>query len=245
MGTVFDKNEKSTAVPAPPPASYVDEVSGVEQVPVKNADGSITYVTRALPLSPEEQAKKDELDRMAADALVEIEKLSSSDYVYSESTQQLLGDWESGQLESLNETFGDRKELESDRLAKRGLSDSTAANTIERQTKQDEYDAKKQVERETSAIGESIRATELNNQYNLYGLAQNQLNYDQAKTQQGVSSSLSTINAMNATNAASLNDYYKRTNGSSGNVGPSDQTVQKAVDLGVEGLIQTLMNSGS
>jgi len=245
MGTVFDKNKDSSSTPPPPPSSYVDEISGVEQVPVKNADGSVTYVTRALPLSPEEQAKKDELDRMATDALAEIELLSSADYVSSESTQKLLDDWQTGQLDTLNETFYDRKELESDRLAKRGLSDSTAASTVTRQTKQDEYDAKKQVERETSAIGESIRATELNNQYNLYGLAQSQLNYDQAKAQQGVSSSLSTINAMNATNAASLNDYYKRIGNSSNGSNPSNDTAQKAVDLGIEGLIQTLMNSGS
>lgn len=255
MGTVFKEEKPVTAPPSPPPASYIDEVSGIEQVPVVNEDGSVTYVTRKLPLTAEEQAQKDELDKMASDALAEIQRLSSPDYVYSESTQNLLNDWQTGQLETLNDSFGDRREAESDTLAKRGLSDSTAANTVTRQTKQDEYDAKQQIEREKSAIGNSIRANELSNQQNLYNLAQNQLNYDQAKLQQSVNGNLSAVNSINATNAASLNDYYNRqlkySNQSGGQslmisniLDPlsqqAGQTSAGAVDSGVNGFISTI-----
>lgn len=251
MGSVFKNvNGQKSSRPAPP-SKYIDEVNGIEQVPVTNSDGSITYITRKLPLSAEEQVKKNQLDKMASDALAELERLSSPDYVYSESTQQVLDDWQAGQLDSLNESFDSRKEKESDRLAKRGLSDSTAANTINRQTKQDEYDAKKNVERQKSAIGESIKSSQIANQQNLYSLAQNQLNYDQAKLQQSANSSLSTTNAINATNLASLNDYYTNQIGQSSPglfinniLDPLSQQAGKtstgALDSGVNGFINTI-----
>tara|TARA_Y100001960_G_scaffold111761_1_gene119632 strand:+ start:3215 stop:3970 length:756 start_codon:yes stop_codon:yes gene_type:complete len=250
MGSVFKEvgGSAPSAPPAPPPASYIDEVRGVEQVPVKNSDGSTTYVTRALPLSAEEEAKKQQLDKMASDALAEIQRLSSTDYVFSESTTQILDDWQAGQLDALSDSFDDRKQLESDKLAKRGLSDSTAANTIERQTKQDEYDAKKQIDRQKSSIAEGIKSSELSNQYNLYSLAQNQLNYDAAQLQNGINSSLSTVNAINQANQASLNDYYNMqykydalNNNSGGNAGVSDSTMQSAIDFGVKGLFNSIM----
>ena len=253
MGSVFKKTYgDSSSPPPPPPSKYVDEINGIEQVPVTNPDGSITYVTRKLPLSPEDQKKKDELDKMASDALAELQRLTSADYVYSESTQQVLDDWQAGQLDSLEDAFDIRKELESDKLAKRGLSDSTAANTINRQTKQDEYDAKKNIERQTSAIGESIKANEIETAQSLYHLAQDQINYDQAKLQQSANKSLSTANAINATNFASLNDYYnrKQVNQSSPNLfinnildplsQQAGQTSSGALDAGVDGFVNTI-----
>jgi hypothetical protein len=212
MGSVFKgvtgtNENKSVSTPSSP-ATYINEISGYEQVPVKNADGSITYITRELELSDEEKQQKAELEKIANDALSEIKTLSSSDYTASESVQNLLNDWQENQLTNLNESFDNRKELESDTLAKRGLSDSTAASTVSRQTKQDEYDANKEVSNEKSAIAENLRQTELNNQQNLYSLAQNQVNYDAAQLQNSTKGDLSAINAMNATNAASINDYY-------------------------------------
>lgn len=253
MGTVFKQYQADEKKPsAPPKVSYKDEVNGVEQVPVTNADGSITYVTRKLPLSEEEQRKKSELDKMADDALAEIKLLTSEDYIASESTQKLLNDWQAGQQEILNESFDDRKESEADKLAKRGLSDSTAARTVTRQTKQDEFDANKQVDRERSLMANNIRQNELNNQQNLYNLAQNQLNYDQAQIQKSANANLSKLGALNTANTASLNDYYNRKLSSSNQsnmflnniLGPVSQqagsTASGALDKGVGGFISTI-----
>lgn len=244
MGSVFKQDEPKRQ-PAPPPVTYVNKVSGYEQVPVKNEDGSITYVTRELPLSEKEQLKKDELDKIASDALAEIEKLSSADYVASASTQQLLDDWQATQKSALDDSFTDRKELEEDRLAKRGLADSTAGETVRRQAKQDEYDANKEVERERSSIASAIRQTELNNQQNLYNLAQNQLNYEQTIAANNSKGGLSALNAMNATNAASINDYY-RTNTNSTNsffdplMDRAGESASTVIDAGVDGFINTI-----
>lgn len=251
MGSVFKnvKGEKSSKPPAP--SKYIDEINGIEQVPVTNPDGSITYITRRLPLTAEDQVKKNQLDKMASDALAELELLTSPDYVYSDSTQQVLNDWQAGQLDTLDESFDNRRQKEADSLAKRGLSDSTAANTLNRQTKQDEYDAKKNIERQKSAIGESIRSNEIANQQSLYNLAQNQINYDQAKLQQSANSTLSATNAINATNLASLNDYYANqvVQSSPGlfinNIldplsKQAGQTSSGALDAGVDGFINTI-----
>lgn len=246
MGSVFKQDKpKTQAQPAPPPVTYINEASGYEQVPVKNDDGSITYITRELKLSPEEQKKKDELDKIASDALAEIELLSSSDYVASQSTQKLLDDWQTTQETVLEESFSDRKELEEDRLAKRGLSDSTAGETVRRQAKQDKYDANKEVGRERSAIASSIRQTELNNQQNLYSLAQNKLNYDQTMVANNSKGDLSAINAMNRANAASINDYYRaNTNSTNSFFDPLMQRAEKStstiIDSGVDGFINTI-----
>lgn len=225
MGSVFSsdnilssgKNKNSIQ---PAPASYIDEISGYEQVPVTNNDGSITYITRALPLSEEEKKQQLELNNIREQALAEIQKLSSADYVLSDIQQQALNDYSSLKQSSLDESFDERKQFESDELARRGLQDSTAANTINRQTKQDEYDASKTLEKESSLLKEDLRNNELSNQKYLYNLANDKINYDQAKLQSASSGNLSALNAMNTTSLASLNDYYSRNNSVSNQQSP-------------------------
>ncbi|MCP4355509.1 MAG: hypothetical protein GY793_07740 [Proteobacteria bacterium] len=207
MGSIFSQ-PKSPA--QPPLTSYKDEIGGVEQVPVTNADGSVTYVTRALPLSAEDAAKKRELENIQKQSLEEIQKLSDPNYVFGEQTQTLLDGVRDGKEENLNSSFTSRKQQESDYLAKRGLDDSTAGTNVRRQTKQDEYNANKQIDREMSLLGNDIRSRELVNQYGLYGLAQDANNYDIAKKQSSISSGMSMIGSINSSNYASVNDYYNR-----------------------------------
>lgn len=257
MGTVFNQQSgKSAKQPSAPPASYINEIAGYEQVPVTNEDGTITYITRELPLSEADKIKKSELEKMANQALEEMQKLTSADYVASQSTQDLLNDWQASQQLALDKSFTSRTEQEEDRLAKRGLSDSTAADTVRRQNNQDEYDAEKQIEREKSSIAASIRQNELNNQQALYNLAQNQLNYKQAQILNNSKGDLSTINAINATNNASINDYYSNKAIASNNSGglfinnildpisaQAGETSSGALDAGVNGFISTITGS--
>lgn len=251
MGSVFKQGEsKAVSQPSVAPTTYINEIAGYEQVPVKNEDGSITYITRQLELSAEEKLKKAELEKIANDALSEIQNISSEDYVASEATQQLLNDWQATQMQSLDSSFDKTTEINEDRLAKRGLADSTAADTTRRQIAQDEYDAGKQIEREKSSIATSLRQTELNNQQNLYNLAQSQLNYDKAQTLSSTSGNLSAINAMNATNRASINDYYANSGNAQTDMfinnilDPISQaagdSASGALSTGVDGFISTI-----
>ena len=164
MGSTFEDIGKQP--PAPPPAKYIDEISGVEQVPVKNSDGSITYITRQIPLSADKAAKKTELEKISSEALSEIQRISSPGYIFSESTQKVIDDYQALEVANLNDNYDTREELESDMLAKRGLSDSTASNTVTRQTKEDKYDATKQIEQERSLLGQKIKSDNLAIQQN-------------------------------------------------------------------------------
>tara|TARA_Y100001960_G_C14781757_1_gene887393 strand:- start:5210 stop:5992 length:783 start_codon:yes stop_codon:yes gene_type:complete len=258
MGSVFNQQQEQAKQPSTPPTSYINEIAGYEQVPVTNDDGSITYITRELPLSQEDQLKQSQLQKIADDALAEMQNLTSADYVASASTQKLLDDWEATQQLAVDESFTARTEKEEDRLAKRGLSDSTAGDTVRRQNAQDEYDAEKQIDRQRSSISSSIRQGELNNQQYMYNLAQNQLNYDQAQMLSSSNNNLSSLNAITATNNASINDYYTNrgiASAAPGNSGmfinnildplsaQAGETSSGALDAGVDGFVSTITGS--
>ncbi|NBV54330.1 MAG: hypothetical protein EBR79_01295, partial [Proteobacteria bacterium] len=92
MGSLFKPKQPAPPPPAPP-VTVRDQVNGVEQVPVTNPDGSITYVTRQIPLSAEQQAQKDELDAIMKDSLAEIKRLSATDYAPDDETKRILDQW--------------------------------------------------------------------------------------------------------------------------------------------------------
>lgn len=207
MGTLFSRPKPP---PPPKPVAYKNYITGFEQVPVTQPDGSVVYVTKELPLSAEQQARKNKLEAISKSALDEIEKLSSTDYTFSDNTQKLINNWENEKEEDLTSSFRQRERKEEDVLASRGLSDSTAANTLRRQRKQDQYDAETQIDREKLSLKEDIKASNLQNQLNLYQLAKNQENYEFATKQKEASNSLAQLNAINKTNISSINDYYRQ-----------------------------------
>src|SRR5689334_16725845 len=100
MGSLFTPKTAPTP-PTPPASTYRDEVNGVEQVPVVQADGSTVYVTRSIPLTAEQQARKDQLNGIMDEALAEMKRLSSADYTADEGTKAILAEWEKVQGEQL------------------------------------------------------------------------------------------------------------------------------------------------
>lgn len=225
MGSIF-----STPKPPAQPkmATYRDEITGIEQVPVYNPDGSVTYITKQLPKTEEEKAKDKEMKKIEAESLAEILKLSSSDYELNEKTQKVVDQTYEDRKDYLEDSFDSREKLEEERLAKRGLSDSTAASSVRRKRQQDEYDASKNLSKEKDLLEDSIRNQKLQEQMNLYQLSNNNLNYEQAKVQKNINEGLGQVNAVNTANLASINDYYNRVNQSS---------------LGGQGLIGGLLES--
>lgn len=207
MGSLFESKE----IPAPPtpPVSYMrDEINGVEQVPVTNADGSVTYVTRALPLSPTEQAEKDELNRIMQESLGEITRLSSTDYTPSAATQKSLNAWESIRQDALEDTFEDRTTMEEKRLARRGLADSSAGQDVRRQRRLDEQDAQVNLAREKDVLADTLRTQEIGRQQNLYTIASTQNNADLARQTQSAAAGQRLFAQNQAFRQSSLLDYY-------------------------------------
>lgn len=208
MGSLFKPNIPAPPPPAPP-VTMRDEIGGVEQVPVTNPDGTTTYVTRRLALTAEEQAKQDELNRIMSESMAEISKLSASDYAEDESTKKVLDQWQQVQTEKLGKNVTERAQAEEADLARRGLADSSTAQSIRRQRKLDEQQAREALGRQRDELGSQVRAEKLGLQQNLYSIAASQQDVKLAREQQSATRGQSALAAVNAERQASLLDYYQ------------------------------------
>ena len=207
MGSLFGQSTPAPPPPAPP-TTIRDEINGVEQVPVTNADGTVTYVTRAIELTADQQAEQDRLDSIMKDALAEIERLSASDYADDDETRKVLDAWEATRKDIIDDDFDRRQQQEEAVLARRGLADSTAATNIRRQRRLDLQDAELATSRERDLLSQNIRNERIGLQQNLYGLAASQDNADAVGKQQAAVSGQSLLVANERARQASLNDYY-------------------------------------
>jgi hypothetical protein len=232
MGSLFSAPKVPTPPAPPPPSTYVDQVSGVEQVPVTNPDGSITYTTRALPLTPEQQAQKDQLSQIMNDSLAQIQTLSASDYQNDPDTQKILDQWRTVQQKTLDDTYAQRTQQEEQRLAERGLGDSSAADAVRRTRRLDQQDAEQNLDNEEGQIGSSVRSQNLQLQQQLYNLAASGINSSDAAAQAAAAKSFSSSISSDATRQASLLDYYEKTMPASG-YSVFDSALQKGVGTSV------------
>lgn len=207
MGSLFKPKDAAPPPPAPP-TLVRDEVNGVEQVPVTQPDGTTTYITRALPLTPDQQAQKAETDKILQDSLAEIKKLSATDYAADDATAKVLDQWTQRQNELLAKQTDSRAQQEEDTLARRGLADSAAAQAVRRQRVLDAQDAQKNVQLQRDDLGNQIRSDKLALQQNLYNLASSQKDAAATRTARAATSSLSDAVALNAQRQASILDYY-------------------------------------
>lgn len=207
MGSIFSA-PKAPTPPTPPPVTVQDQINGVEQVPVHNPDGSITYITRALPLTAEQQAEKDQLDAIMKDSLSQIQALSVSNYQPDAQTQAVLDQWQGVQQQLLGDQYDKRSRGEEETLAKRGLSDSSAAQEVRRQRALDEQQAEQTLSLQKDQMADQTRSDQLSLQQSLYNLAANSSNADAAKTAQAAANAQSQATALNNQRQASLLDYY-------------------------------------
>jgi hypothetical protein len=186
-------------------------VNGVEQVPTVNADGSITYTTQALPLTPEQQAEKNQLAQMMNDSLAQIQALSASDYQGDPDTQKILEQWRTVQQKTLDDTYAQRSQQEEQTLAERGLTDSSVADAVRRTRRLDQQDAEQNLDNEEGQIGSSVRSQNLQLQQQLYNLAASGVNSSDAAAQAVAAKSFSSSISSDAARQASLLDYYEKT----------------------------------
>ena len=210
MGSIFKTQSAPPPAPPAPPSTYIDEIGGTEQVPVQNADGTYTYITRRRPLTAEEQAEKDEYDSIMKDALNSIQKLSASDYENDEETQKIIKAWEVENQNILNDNFEERADEEEKILARRGLASSSAGEAARRRRATDKQDANAQLKREKDMLSDDIRTERLALQQNLYNIAASKQDADTAKALKSATSGLSAITSINAGNRAFIADYYGR-----------------------------------
>lgn len=210
MGSLF----KTSAPTAPVQTynTYRDEVNQVEQVPVVGADGTVTYVTRKIPLSADEQARQDELEGIRQEALGQIKALSDPSYQLDSASQASLAAWEKQQLNDLDTQYAKRTQAEEAELARRGLMDSSAGQSIRRQRRLDEQQSAEDLSSKGDELASQIRNQQLSLQQNLYALAQQDLSAADAKQYQAAIQSQSRAASADAQRQATLLDYYTRVN---------------------------------
>lgn len=182
MGSVFSSPKPPAPPPPPPPSTVRDEISGVEQVPVKNPDGTTTFVTRRLPMTEEQKAQKAEFEAIMKNSLEQIKLLSSGNYEHDAASQSVINAFEQQQRSLLDESFLSRSSEEEKLLARRGLSTSSAADAMRRQRRLDQQDALTNLGQQKDLLSSDIRNQQLGLQQNLYNIASGQENIEQART---------------------------------------------------------------
>ncbi len=177
-----------------------------------NPDGSITYITRALPLTAEEQAERDQLNAIMRDALSEMQRLASADYTEDEDTKRILDQWQATQANLIDDSVTGRTRAEEDALARRGLGDSSVGLEVRRKRALDELEAKQNLALQRDMIGNDVRTERLGLQQNLYNVASTQRDAQQAGQLQSAVRGQSAVAAINAQRSGSLLDYYNSVN---------------------------------
>jgi hypothetical protein len=149
MGSFF-KGKKAPPPPPPPAPKIVqDLINGVETV-TETRDGREYIVTRQLPLTPEQQAFKDDITKR----LDNIDRISQGLAVLNPDYKPMVDALRTWQQQTRGQLFGEAARAQQDELARRGLGNSTAA-----------ANASLQLGRQ---MGEQVQQDELN----LFGLAE-------------------------------------------------------------------------
>lgn len=144
---------KKAPAPPPPPApkTVQDLINGVETV-TETRDGKEYVVTRQLPLTAEQQAFKDDITRR----LDNIDKIGQGLAVFNPDYKPMVDAMRAWQQQTRGQLFGEANRAQQDELARRGLGNSTAADTARQGL--------------GLQLGQQVQQDELN----LFGLAEQQ-----------------------------------------------------------------------
>jgi hypothetical protein len=146
----FLKGKK--APPPPPPVApkiVQDLINGVETV-TETRDGKEYIITRQMPLTPEQQAFKDDIIKR----MDNIDRISQGLALLNPDYAPMVQSLRAWQQQTRGQLFGEAARAQQDELARRGLGNSTAA-----------ANASLQLGRQ---MGEQVQQDELN----LFGLAE-------------------------------------------------------------------------
>lgn len=179
MSSIFSK-PKIPDIPPPPPApeltAFKSEITGIERVPVKDANGNTTIIERQI-LSDEQKQHLAELDAIAGEQLARIGKLTSNFATTDiEGLDKILKDFEVNAKSSLESSFSDRTNSEEENLAKFGLSDSTSATELRNLRENQKQLMSDNINQQNEMLKQQVRQNELSNSYNLYNLVASQKN---------------------------------------------------------------------
>lgn len=163
--------------PPPPPApvtpdNFRDEINKVEQVRVKQPDGTYTVVQRALPLSPEEQAAKDQLDKLITDNTARLEDLTTNYNVdLIPGLRDTIKSFRDYNDNIVVGAYNARSKLEEKALARAGQDNSTSGAQTRAIRGRDFTDSQIEIGQKAQALEQDIRQKEIDNTLGLLGFA--------------------------------------------------------------------------
>lgn len=175
MGSLFKPKTQYVAPPQQAePVGFKSEITGVEQIPVKNADGTTTIIERQI-LTPEQKAVIDRNNRIAEEQLNRIEQLTNNyDISQIDGLSEQLDNFRTSQYSYLDKAVREARMSSEKNLAKFGQADSSAAADTRTQLNDAELAGKQQIEKDASAAEQDIRNQEIARSTNLLGIVGNE-----------------------------------------------------------------------
>lgn len=216
MGSLFKSPSPPAAPPPAQPMDVIDEINGIRETVVTRPDGTKELRRTAMPLSAEQQALKEQFDRIVNTQLTAIETLSRPELATSIAEfQPALKAFRDQVTRGLDRSQAQTTRVSEEALARRGLAQSTAATEL-RNVQANEFAAQRQqaAEQET-LLAEDLRNQAIGRSQNLLALAtqrqdQQALRYLNAQ-QAAASSQLGLLQAQQAANqlqySAQLNAF--------------------------------------
>lgn len=172
MGSLF--TPKVSAAPEPPkPVDYnVDDlIGGTKQRIVTQPDGSKTVVI-SENLTPEQQTERDNLKKMTDSALAKYQAMLDDPFLdtmpeYKAQVERIY----TQQTNDLNAAYRSASKATEASMARYGMEDSTAASLERAQNTKNLAGAQQQLAADKTTMANTIRANEMANQFQAYGLA--------------------------------------------------------------------------
>ncbi|MFN7834842.1 MAG: hypothetical protein ACK5NY_03490 [Burkholderiaceae bacterium] len=194
----------------------IDEINGVRETVVTRPDGTKELRRTAMPLSPEQQALKEQFDRIVNTQLTSIETLSRPELAASiPEFQPALKAFREQVTAGLDRSQAQTARISEEQLARRGLSQSTAATELRNVQANEFAGQRQQAAQQETLLAEDLRNQAIGRSQNLLSIAtqrqdQQALRYLQAQ-QSAASSQLGLLQAQQAANqlqySAQLNAF--------------------------------------
>ena len=146
-----------------PLRGFQDLISGVEQVEVTNPDGSKSFVTRRIPLSPEDRAQRQQISEGITGLLTQAQDLAAINVAAKDARFSPVVDAFTAEQElALEERVSDISSKQEEALAKRGITASTVGTGARTALAGEEIAASQGIQRQGLLLGEDLRNQALN-----------------------------------------------------------------------------------
>ena len=163
-----------------PPKDVLNQILGVETRITKDEEGN-DVIMNSLNLSPEDQARLDQLESTFDNYLVDLKNLTTITAAIDDPTYEpVLNAVRDQQAMARKAAYNERAMLEEDTLAKRGLADSTAGSTVRDARGKALQDQVEMDETNLVLMAEQLRDQQIQRTGQTLEFATNKLNFDTA-----------------------------------------------------------------